>query len=319
MQLLSYSIAMTTDIHVHQPDPEDFSFSIKNIQKGYALIHLMARNPQMAQAIDNYRKISGSPVAAQALMPEYSSRSLARHIRDLRRAATQWKKDVAGDEGQFQRSYRQLVKAASDDCEPALAAVEEMAGMFKRALSEEGDHRTLLTIAGVEREELISNYRHLSRLRHALKNFMASIAPVHEVGNMVIGPDTEEARRMLGRPVRRQDNPNFENEVRFFGAIGMLGEEKEEILQELAKVNPPERAAELRSSFLRVCDALTGYATFAVEDPKRAIAAMQKDIPGCLDAIAKVQEQLGGADAGALEILSHCIGSLKRSGPDQAK
>jgi|GEM_PF-4631914 len=309
---------MSDDVTVIKPDPDDYSFTFKNIQNGYAAIEVLLRGKaKIRRAIECYAKICDHPVAAEQFSPENSAEYLKSGIRRLRRAAEHWKHDPQNND--FQKVYAQLVGMAYTDCAGPLALIDEATNVLKKAIDE--DHKpdsTMRVAMGMSDQELQQSYVVMSRIRLIIKRFADSWRDVSTIGNMVIGPNDEGMGRMLGRPVKSQEkNEEFTREALFWGITGMLCAEKDTILSALAKVQPPAEGERLREGFLSVTDRISDYARFAIEEPKRAVALMQADIPRCLAAFGEVQKQLNGADYGTMDVLIHCVSSLRDEGPDK--
>ncbi len=314
---------MSDDVKVFSPNPDDSSFYFKSIQKGYAAVALSLPGGPMRQAVDCYRKLAENPAIADTLGSESTGETLKKHLSKLRRNARFWQKEMSGNPGQFQREYASIVKMAHDDCIPPLAAVQEAADTLHRALEDTGPAASARAVAGVSENSLKIAYAHMNKLRKVLQSFTDTMRPIFVEGSLVAGSsDDNRIEEMLARPIQKRDrNPDYEQEVMFLGLIGILESERPNVLAIMEKMPKDAETTALTEHFAMFCGTLASYAKYGIEDPKRAITLMQRDIPGCLEALRRVKQHQGESEFGLVDVLEHCIGSLQQSGPgeDRAK
>ena len=305
---------------VYQPDPDDFSFTFRNIVKGYANIGLLLRDKAKIQdAMQCYATICGNQAAAETFQPENTAAQLKSVIPRLQRAARYWQKEP--EHADFQRDYANLVRMAYDDVAGPLAVIDEATNVLKKHMNESSSAESTMGVAtGLSFDDLQHAYKTLDRMRSYLKGFSEPMRDIATLGNMGVGgsDDSLVDKQFLGRHVaKREKNSDRDTELLFYGIVGILSAEKETILQELAKVQPANEAESLRASFEAVTRRISEYAKFAIDDPKRAVSLLQADIPECLKAFTVVKEKLNSDEFSVIDSLLHCIRSLQLSGPNK--
>lgn len=302
------------NIHVFKPNPDDWGFNIKTIQKGYAAIGaLLFNKDEIDQAIDNYHSISNHTAASDAFLPENTAERLTTDITRLRQAVSMWDRDAVGPKNQFQRSYEVLVRAAHMDCLQPLATIDEATTVLKRAIDSTMDEdATTHVAAGLSHDELVASYTTLMKLRNVMHGFAKRLETVHVHGNMAIGK-TEHVEKELARPVTgEKDTNDHTREVLCLGLVGMFSAEKEHILKVLDNM-PRPRGEELKTAFLNVSDKITGFAKYHISKPEDLARSIDKDIPRCIEALREVKSHLDGAkDFVGGDLVDIILGCIER-------
>lgn len=300
----------------HRHGSEDYSFSYDHIKKGYANVELLLRGKaRIKEAMEIYGKICDNPAAAEAFMPENTVDRIKTHLSRLRLAARFWQKDPGNTD--FQRDYARLAQMAYVDAADPLPVLDEVATVIKRHMQAMLDPDSSMgAVTGLSMEELERSYKTIDRIRQHLNNFSEDMRKISTIGNVGVGTkgNASAAQKFLGRVVKEEANPDFETEAMFFTISGLLHSEKDIIIEELAKVQPKEEADKLTHAFSNIAARISDYSKYAIDDPKRAVALMQADIPDCIEAFKVMKKQMNSTEYGTMDLLMECVESLRSEG-----
>lgn len=299
-----------------KPGPEDFSFTFKDIAKGYANAELLLKSKaRIREAMECYGEICENPAASQRFMPENTMEQLKTNLSRLRLAARFWQKDPKNTD--FQRDYAKIAQMAYVDAADPLPVLDEVATVLKRHIEELSDpDSTMGAVTGLHIDELRRAHRTIERLQLYLHDFAEKMRKIATIGNVGIGADTDSpfAKRFLGRPIKPINNPNFEAEANFFAISGVLHSEKDVILREIDAMQPPEEVESLRTAFVNMAQRVADYATFAIDDPERAVLMIQPEIPACLKLLKILKDKSNSDGFDTTDILIGCLEGLRPQG-----